>query len=40
MRLAGEGHRLATGSTRHIFCNRQMKPVRLPLKYRAAFGIG
>jgi acyl-CoA thioester hydrolase len=40
MRLADSGRKLATGSTRHIFCNREMKRVRLPEKYRAAFGIG
>src|SRR6202045_1933469 len=34
-----DGHKLATGSTRHVFCNREMKPVRLPPKYRALFGI-
>jgi acyl-CoA thioester hydrolase len=39
MRLADGDRKLATGSTRHIFCNREMKPVRLPAKYRAAFGI-
>jgi acyl-CoA thioester hydrolase len=39
MRLADGGRKLATGSTRHIFCNREMKPVRMPEKYRAAFGI-
>ena len=40
MRLADSGRKLATGSTRHIFCNREMKRVRLPEKYRAAFGMG
>ena len=39
MRLADSDRKLATGSTRHIFCDRGMKPVRLPEKYRAAFGI-
>jgi len=39
MRLADSGRKLATGATRHIFCNREMKRVRLPEKYRAAFGI-
>jgi acyl-CoA thioester hydrolase len=39
MRLAEGGRKLATGSTRHIFCSRDMKPLRLPAKYRAAFGI-
>jgi len=40
MRLADGDRKLASGSTRHIFCNREMKRVRLPEKYRAAFGIG
>ena len=40
MRRAEDDRSLATGSTRHIFCNRDMKPVRLPFKYRAAFGMG
>jgi acyl-CoA thioester hydrolase len=39
MRLAESDRKLATGSTRHIFCNRAMKPVRLPEKYRPAFGV-
>ena len=39
MRLAEGDGKLATGSTRHIFCSREMKPVRLPEKYRKAFGI-
>src|SRR5712692_6379945 len=30
MRLAESDRKLATGSTRHIFCNREMKPVRMP----------
>jgi acyl-CoA thioester hydrolase len=38
MRLV-DGRKLATGSTRHIFCNREMKPVRLPAKYHVLFGI-
>jgi acyl-CoA thioester hydrolase len=39
--MRAEGNRkLAIGSTRHIFCNRDMKPVRLPEKYRAMFGVG
>ena len=40
MRRAEDDRSLATGSTRHIFCNRDMKPIRLPFKYRAAFGMG
>ena len=39
MRRAEGDRKLATGSTRHIFCNREMKPVKLPAKYRAAFDI-
>ncbi len=39
MRLAEGDRKLARGSTRHIFCNREMQPVRLPAKYRAMFGI-
>jgi acyl-CoA thioester hydrolase len=39
MRLADDDRKVANGSTRHIFCNRVMKPARLPEKYRAAFGI-
>jgi acyl-CoA thioester hydrolase len=36
---AGSLRRLATGETKHIFCNRDRKPMKLPEKYRAAFGI-
>jgi acyl-CoA thioester hydrolase len=39
MRLAGDGRKLATGETKHVFCGRDLKPVRLPEKYRANFGI-
>ncbi len=39
MRLAGGDKKLARGVTRHIFCNREMRPVRLPAKYQALFGI-
>ena len=37
--LADGGRRLATGETKHIFCTREMKPARLPEKYRPFFGI-
>ena len=30
---------LATGQTRHVFVSRDFRRVRLPLKYRALFGI-
>jgi acyl-CoA thioester hydrolase len=33
------GRRLATGETKHVFCDREYKPIKLPEKYRAAFGI-
>jgi acyl-CoA thioester hydrolase len=39
MRLAAGGKKLAAGETRHIFCNREMKPCRMPEKYRAKFGL-
>ena len=37
IRNAATGQRLATGETKHIFCNRDLKPARLPTKYRALF---
>jgi acyl-CoA thioester hydrolase len=40
MRLAENDRVLATGETRHVFVSREMRPVRLPLKYHALFGIG
>jgi acyl-CoA thioester hydrolase len=36
---AESSRRLATGSTVHIFCNRELRPCRLPEKYWAAFGV-
>ena len=36
---AEANRRLATGETKHIFCNRDRKPIKLPEKYRAAFRI-
>jgi acyl-CoA thioester hydrolase len=30
---------LASGETKHIFLNREMRPVKLPPKYFPAFGI-
>ena len=38
--LGQGGRRLASGETRHVFCTREMKPARLPEKYRPLFGIG
>jgi acyl-CoA thioester hydrolase len=31
--------RVATGSTKHVFLSRALKPVRLPEKYAVLFGI-
>ena len=39
MRLAEGDRVLATGSTRHIFVSREMRPTRLPKKYHPLFGI-
>jgi acyl-CoA thioester hydrolase len=33
------GRRLASGATKHIFCTPDHKPVKLPVKYRKAFGM-
>ena len=33
------GRRLATGETKHIFCGKDRKPKKLPLKYYGSFGI-
>jgi acyl-CoA thioester hydrolase len=40
MCLAGTGRALATGYTRHVFVSREMRPVQLPPKYHALFGLG
>jgi acyl-CoA thioester hydrolase len=39
MRAAEGDRRLATGSTRHVFVSRAMRPTHLPAKYHALFGI-
>jgi acyl-CoA thioester hydrolase len=39
MRLADGDRTLATGHTRHIFVNREMRRARLPEKYHAMFGL-
>ena len=36
---AGDGRRLATGYTKHVFCGMDRKPRKLPRKYHAALGI-
>lgn len=37
MRRAGDGRKLATGETKHIFLGRDLRPCRMPEKYRAKF---
>jgi acyl-CoA thioester hydrolase len=39
MRRAADGSKVAAGETRHVFCDREMKPCRMPEKYRALFGL-
>jgi hypothetical protein len=39
MRLAEGDRVVATGHTRHVFVNREMRKARLPEKYFAMFGI-
>ncbi len=34
-----DSRRLATGQTRHIFLNREFRPVRLPTKYSALLKV-
>jgi acyl-CoA thioester hydrolase len=37
---AETGQLLAEGETKHIFLDKQGKPIQVPVKYRALFGIG
>jgi acyl-CoA thioester hydrolase len=39
MRQAENSRVLATGETTHMFCGRDMKPMRLPRQYHARFGL-
>jgi len=39
LRRAADGRLLANAATKHIFCNREMRPVRLPPRYWPLFGI-
>jgi acyl-CoA thioester hydrolase len=39
MKLAADGRKLAAGETRHVFCGRDLKPCRMPEKYREKFGL-
>ena len=40
MLLAEGGRKLATGETKHIFLGRNLRPCRLPERYRESFGAG
>ncbi len=40
MRHAASGRLLATGSTNHVICGANRRPMRLPEKYRAYFSAG
>lgn len=37
--MSVDGHPIASGETRHVFLNRQLKPTRVPTQYRAFFGL-
>ena len=37
--MSVEGHSIASGETRHIFLNRELKPTRVPAEYRVLFGM-
>ena len=39
LRRGEDDRKLATGFTRHVFTNREMRPARLPPKYFPFFGI-
>jgi acyl-CoA thioester hydrolase len=39
MRTVEDGRLLATGTTRHIFCDRTLKRTKLADKYQVAFGL-
>ncbi len=39
IRDAGSGRLLAKGGTKHVFCDRALRPCKLPARYHALFGI-
>ncbi len=39
MEISGEGRKIARGETKHLFLGRDLRPVRLPEKYRRMFRI-
>lgn len=38
--VSADGRVLATGETRHVFCGRDRRPMKVPAKYHDVFGIG
>lgn len=36
---AADGKLLAVGETKHVFCDRELRPAKLPAKYWPVFGI-
>lgn len=39
MRRVADSEVLARGQTAHVFCDRDLRPTKLPAKYRPLFGI-
>lgn len=39
LEMAADGRKVARGETKHLFLGRDLRPVRLPEKYRAMFGL-
>ncbi len=39
MRLAADGRKVATGETKHVFLDRDLRPCKMPEKYRGGFGM-
>jgi acyl-CoA thioester hydrolase len=37
--MSVEGRAVASGETKHVFLNRNMKPIRVPDEYRICFGL-
>jgi acyl-CoA thioester hydrolase len=39
IRCDADGRKIATGHTKHVYCGRDLRPVRLPQKYWKEFGV-
>ena len=39
MKRVADGRILVTGETKHVFCNRELQPSKLPAKYFEVFGM-